>query len=141
MYMNVALGIRLGLFGSQQISGVVCLCARRADLQHTAHCGVAVDVRIVALHIALTGIHICNFVNGVHQAGFCLSDACALSTVQDILLCGIFKPGVHQLLLGNILNLLNARVFLRQSLQPPPHSARHQRGLLGIAFPGGFERF
>ena len=56
--VDVALTVGLGLLGGEQVGRVVGLGAGGADLQHAAHGGVAVDVGVVALHVADTGVHI-----------------------------------------------------------------------------------
>ena len=79
--MDIALGVRLGLRRRKQISRVIRLGARRAYLQHGAHGRVAVNIGVIALHVAEAGVYIGDFVDGLHQTGFCLADARALCAV------------------------------------------------------------
>ena len=142
MNVNVSLGVRLGLCGRKQIGRVIGLGACRANLQHGTHGRVAVDVGVIALHIAEAGVHIGDLVNRLHQARLCLADARALGAVKDILLGGLFTAGAHQLLLHRVLNLFNLRrAVAAQVFQAGLHAVRHLGSHTGVSFAGGLQRF
>ena len=109
MDVDVALPVGLGLFRGQQVSLVVCFGARCADLQHAAHRGVAVDVGVVALDVALAGVHLGDLVDGLHQTGVRLTNTGAVGAVEDVLLGGVVKAQPHQLALNDVLDLLDLR--------------------------------
>ena len=109
--VDVALAVGLRLLGREQIRGVVRLRARRADLEHRAHRRVAVDVRIVALHVRNARVHAGDLVDGAHQAGVRLADARAVGAVQDELLGSVLTARAHQLLLHRVLDLFDLRRF------------------------------
>ena len=107
--VDVALAVGLRLLRGQQIRLVVRLCARSADLQHAAHSGVAVDVGVVSLDIALSSIHLGDLIDGLHQAGVRLTNTGAVCAVKDVLLCNLIVSQLHQLSLDDVLNLFDLR--------------------------------
>ena len=109
MDVDITLAISLCLLRCQQVCLVVGFGSCCANLQHTAHRGVAVDVGVVSLDVALARIHLGDFVDGFHQTCICLADTCAVCTIKDVLLCRLVKAHSHQLMFDNILYFLNLR--------------------------------
>ena len=142
MDVDVALAVGFCLCRCQQVGFVVSLGACGTNLQHTAHCGVAVDIGVVTLNVALAGIHTGDFVDGLHQAGVCLSDAGAVCAIEDILLCHLVKAHAHQLMLNNILNLLDFRWGIGiMLLQISDNCLCHRCGALRSRLTGCLHRF
>ena len=138
--VDVALGVSLGLLGSEQVGRVVGLGAGGADLQHAAHGGVAVDVGVVTLHVADTGVHVGDLVDGLHQAGVGLADTGAVGPVQDVLLGRLVVAALHQAGLHRVLDLLDlggflAAVYLQVARDLVGHAGRFPR----VALAGGLQ--
>ena len=53
MNMNISVSVRLGMGGVQHIAFIEMLCTLGAVFQHGAHGGVAVDICVFALDIAV----------------------------------------------------------------------------------------
>ena len=139
--VDVTLGVGLCLLWGEQIGRVVGLGAGGADLQHAAHGGVAVDVGVVALHVADTGVHIGDLVDGLHQAGVRLADAGAVGPVQNVLFGGLVVAALHQAGFHRVLDLLDLGRFVAAAqLQVAGHLVGNAGGLGGIALAGGLQR-
>ena len=142
MDVDVALAVGFCLCRCQQVGFIVSLGACGANLQHTAHCGVAVDIGVVTLNVALAGIHAGDFVDGLHQAGVCLTDAGAVCTIENVLFCHLVKAHAHQLMLNNILNLLDFRWGIGiMRLQISDNCLCHRCGALRSRLTGCLHRF
>ena len=138
--VDVALGVGLGLLGGEQVGRVVGLGAGGADLQHAAHGGVAVDVGVVALHVADAGVHVGDLVDGLHQAGVRLADAGAVGPVQDVLLGRLVVAALHQAGLHRVLDLLDLGGFLAAvHLQVAGHLVGHAGRFPRVALAGGLQ--
>ncbi len=83
------------------------LRALGAELQHDAHRGVGVDVRIVALHIRVDGIGEEYVAVGFHEMMLGLTTLCMLLAVRDVALRYVIAVGLHELFLDDILDLLD----------------------------------
>ena len=105
--VNVALPVRLGKAGVQHIHVVELLGALRAELQHGAHGGIAVDVGVFALDVGIDGILEGDVLEGFHQAGVHFAHAAALGTVKDIRLGAADKALFNQHALHGVLHLLH----------------------------------
>ena len=139
--VDVAPGVGGRLLGGEQIGGVVGLGPGRADLQHAAHGGVAVDVGVVPLHVADAGVHVGDLVDRLHQAGVGFPDAGAVGPVEDVPLGRLLVAALHQLALGRVLDLLDLGRLLAAG---PPDLLRgpvgHPGGLGGVALAGRLQR-
>ena len=69
VYVNPALLIGARLFGREQIGCVIGLGRGAAELQHAAHGGVAVHIRIVALEVRAARVGVGDFVARLHERG------------------------------------------------------------------------
>ena len=83
MDVDVAGAVSLGLLRSQQVLLIVVLGAFAAVFEHDAHRGVAVDVRIVALHVRGVGGGVGQLVVNLHEPGFHLAGAGAPGAVKN----------------------------------------------------------
>ena len=109
MNMNIPVSVRLGMGGVQHIAFIEMLCALGAVFQHRAHGGVAVDICVFALDIAVGCILVGDVLEGFHQSVVHVSDSGTFCTIEDIRLCGAYMPVVNQYALYGILNLLYRR--------------------------------
>ena len=119
MDVDKALSVRLGVLGVEHIHLVKFLSADRAVLQHRAHSGIAVDVRVLALQVVL----LCGLERKIlvylHKAGVHLACAGSLGTVKYIRLGGRRMTFFDQYLFHAVLYLLNGGVselFLHQHI-------------------------
>ena len=138
--VNVTFAVSLGVLGAEQVSLVVGLGACSADLEHRAHGGVAVDVGIVTLHIADTGIDVGDLVDGLHQLGVGLSGAGTVGAVQDVSLCCGVEAVVHQLTFYGVLNGFNVRGLVgKLALQLQLYIVGNTGSVSGIAVAGSLQ--
>ena len=82
--VDIALPVCLGMLRAQQIHLIIGLCTSRADLEHRAHGGIAVDIGVVPLHIADPSIDIGNLVDGLHQGCIGLPRPGSVRSVQNV---------------------------------------------------------
>ena len=111
--MYIAFSVSLALFGRQDILRIIILRAFAAVFEHRAHRGVAVDVGVVALHVAVARVGKSEFVVNTHQRGVHLTRLGALCTVEDVLLGDIGVSVLHQDLFDHILDILDRRAVVR----------------------------
>ena len=105
--VDPALAVSLGLLGAEEELLVVLLGRRRAVLQHRAHRGVAVDVRVVALEVALLRVAGRDLVEDVHQLRVLLARPGAVGAVEDVALGDVFEAGAHERHFDRVLDLLD----------------------------------
>ena len=86
VYMYVARLVHFAVAGIEYAHLVELLCTFAAVLEHRAHSRVAVDVRILALYVAVSRVLIGKIFESLHKAGFRLADTRTLGAVKDILL-------------------------------------------------------
>ena len=110
--VDVALAVRARVLRVEHVHVVKLLGALRAVLEHRAHRGIAVDVRVLALHIGFGGVLERDVLQNVHQAGFRLAGAAALRAIEDVCLrrLGVALGNQHALHL--ILNILDGGRFV-----------------------------
>ena len=107
--VDVALAVRLGLLGAEEELFVVFLRRRRAVLQHRAHRGVAVDVRVVALQVAVPRVARRDLVEDVHERRVLLARPGAVGAVEDVGLGDVLVAGAHERHLDRVLHLFDVR--------------------------------
>ena len=105
--MDIALAMGFRLLGGEQIRFIIRFGTGGTDLEHAAHGGVAVDVGVVAFHVALARIHFGDLVDGLHQAGVRLADTGTVGAIQDVAFGGFIISGAHQFALHGILNVFD----------------------------------
>ena len=103
------LAVRAGLLRTQQELLVVLLCRGRAVLQHRAHRGVAVDVRVVALEVALLRVARRDFVEDVHELRVLLARPRAVRAEEAERARDVLPAGFGERLLDRILHFVDAR--------------------------------
>ena len=90
---------------------IVVLGAFAAVFEHGAHRGIAVDVRVVALHVGIVGRGERQFVENLHQAGLHLAGAGAFGAVENVAFGDFLKAVAHQRDFHRVLNILHLRRF------------------------------
>ena len=70
MNVNVAVPVSLSVFRLQNSHLIEFLRSGRTILQHRAHCGIAVDVGIFPLDVAVLCRIKCQLVHNLHEIGF-----------------------------------------------------------------------
>ena len=123
--VDVALAVGARVLRPQDIHVVELLGALRAVLEHRAHRGIAVDVRVLALDVGIRRVLEGDVLQDVHEAGLRLPGAAALGAVEDV---GLRRAGVALLdehLLHPVLHALHCRhVDALVAVDAP----RHERG-------------
>ena len=112
--VNVACTMRFGMLGTKQKLLIVLLRTLRTVLQHHAHGRVAVDIRIVALQIAVLRITGRDFVENVHQRRILLAHLRAIGAIQNVRFRDVLVSRMHQRQLYRILDLFDARNRTRE---------------------------
>ena len=136
--VDVSLAMRLGVLRTEQVRLVVGLRARRADLQHRAHGGVAVDVGVVALEVGEARVLAGDLVDGLHQARPRLARAGARRAIKDVRLRRAEEFVLHELLLDDVLDHLDLRrLGAAAALQRALDGLCHARGVRDGALPRG----
>ena len=107
--VDVALAVRLALFGREDVFGIVVLRALAAVFEHRAHRGVAVDVGVVALHVAVAGVGERQLVVDAHERGVHLARLGALGTVKYVLFGNVGIAVFHQDLFDHVLDVFDGR--------------------------------
>ena len=114
--VDVALAVCACVLRVENEHLVELLRALRAVLEHRTHCGIAVDVGVLALYVVLErGLESQILIN-FHQTGIHLTHAGALVTVQDVPLCRARMAGFDQNTLDLVLDLLDGRNLAGQRL-------------------------
>ena len=93
--------------GVQHVHFVELLRALAAELQHAAHGGIAVDIGVFPLDIAVHRVLAGDVLKYLHQAGVHLAHTAALGAVKDIRLGGTHEALFDQYALHHILHLLH----------------------------------
>ena len=126
--VDIALGVCAAVLGLEHHHGVEMLGRFRAVLEHGAHGGVAVDVRVFALEVGFLGGTESNVAERVHEAGVHFADAGTLGTVQDVALGGISITALGQGLFNGVLNFFDFGLYLALSFQKANGTGRHLEG-------------
>ena len=140
--VNVTFPICLGMLGAEEICFVIGLRPCCTDLEHGAHGGVAVDVGVIPLHVAGTGIDVGDLIDGLHERRVCFTGTGAVGPIENIGLGGGVEAVIHELLLNGVLNGLyiggGGRIA---GLQIGLHGSGDPGGVISSAFSAGFQRF
>ena len=88
-----------------------------AVLEHCAHCGVAVDVCVLALNVVVLGSLEGEVLVNLHKLGVHISYSCALCAVEDELLGCSGVAVLDKYLFYRILNVLNGGLSLARVLE------------------------
>ena len=107
--VDIALAVRLGMRRIEDEHLVELLGALRAVLEHGAHRGVAVNVRVLALDVVFERGLEGQVLVHLHQSGVHLAHAGALVAVEDVLFRRAGVAALDQHLLHCILYLLDRR--------------------------------
>ena len=107
MDVDVPILMCLGVAGIEHVHIIELLCALAAEFQHAAHSGVAVDVGVLTLDIAVHSVLISDILENLHQARVHLAHTAAFRTVEDIGLGGAHKTLFDQYAFHGILHLLD----------------------------------
>ncbi len=95
-------------FRFKQAEFCVFLGAFCAELEHLAHCGVTIDVGVTTLNVGIFfGVSLGDGAVNLHEFGFSVADAAALSAILDIGLSGALEAGLHQDFLDDVLELFD----------------------------------
>ena len=88
-------------------------------LEHGAHGGIAIDIRIFALKVGFLRRTESDVAERVHEARIDFADAGTLGTVQDVALGGIGIAALGESLFNGILNFFDVRLRLVGGLEMP----------------------
>ena len=137
MDMDVIFPVGFPEFLIQHVVVNEVLRALRPKLQHDAHAGICIDIRIVPLQVYIHGIREKDITVALHQVPLGLAALRMLLAVFDVFLRNLIEAVLHQFLLDNILYVLDADALpLRNDgLNPARHSINVRFGHLlpGIA--------
>ena len=107
--VDVAVGVRLRDFRRDDVLVVEALRALGAVLQHRAHRGVGVDVRVFALEVGVLGRLEGEILIDLHELVVHLAQALVLRAVEDVRLRRLGVVRRDQLFLHDVLDLLDRR--------------------------------
>ncbi len=110
--VDVAFAVRARVLRVEHIHIVELLCALRTVFEHRAHRGIAVDIRVFALHVRFGSVFERDVLQDVHQPRLRFTGAAALRAVEDV---GFGRFGIalgDEHLLHLILNILDRRRFI-----------------------------
>ena len=93
----------------KNIHFIELLSALGAVLQHSAHCGITVNICVFALDITVTGGLEGKVLVYFHKACVHFTNTGAIRTVENICLCGFGMAAFHQYFFNSILYFLNGR--------------------------------
>ena len=141
MDVDPALAVGARLLGAEEELLVVLLRRGRAVLQHRAHRGVAVDVRVVALEVALLRVARGDLVEDVHELRVLLAGGRAVGAVEDVGLGDVLEAGAHERDLDGVLDLLDVGDLVGVLLvDDRVDRIAEALGLLGALVPGRLHR-
>ncbi len=112
MDVDVALTVRLGELGVEDIHLIKFLCALGTVLEHSAHRGIAVDVGVLTLDVVILRGFEGQILIDLHQLGVHLADSGTLRTIKDELLRGSGVTVLDQDLLNGILYMLDRGIVV-----------------------------
>ena len=139
--VDIAFAECLGMLRTEEIHFIVGFCSGRADLQHAAHRGIAVDVGVVALQVAVDGVFLGDLVDGLHERGVRITGGGAVRAVENVGLGSIVEAVLHQLMFNCVLNGLNVRrLGGKKCLQFVLDCVCNTRRVLSITFAYRFHR-
>ena len=132
MDVNVSLAVRPCMLGIEHIHVVELLRALAAVLEHRAHRGIAVNVRVLALDVGIRRVLERDVLQDVHQAGLGLPRAAALRPVENVGLGGLGVALINENLLHHVLHALDRRhVDALVAVHLARHDARQALCFLG----------
>ena len=142
MDVDVAVGVGAGVLRVHDEHLVELLRALAAILQHGAHGGVAVDVGVLALDVAVLGGGEGDVLIDLHEAGVHLSGAAALGAIEDVGLGRLHIAVVHQHPLHDVLDVLHVGAGAALHLQHRSHFVGQLGSSVVVAgFIGGLKGF
>lgn len=105
--VDVPVLVRLAVLGLQHIHLIELLGSLAAVLEHGAHGGIAVNIGVLSLQIALAGVLEGEIAHGPHQPGLALTHAGTLVAVKNICLCSAGVSQLNQRLFHQILHFFH----------------------------------
>ena len=108
--MDIAVDVRMRVPRVEDVHLVELLCTLAAVFQHGSHCGVAVDIGVFALDIAVGSGFERQILIYLHQGGVHLACPGAVCAVEDIRLCSLGMSLFDQHFLYHILYFFYGRV-------------------------------
>ena len=121
--VDVVLAVRLCVLLVEHVVVDEVLRALSAELEHDAHRGIRIDIRIIALEVGVDRVREEDVAVRFHQVLLCRAALRMLLAVGDVLLCDVVEVVLHELLLDDVLDLLDADVVA--VLDVPFDLARH----------------
>ena len=121
--VDVILAVRLCVRLVEHVVVDEVLRALSAELEHDAHRGIRIDIRIVALEVGVDRVREEDVAVRFHQMLLCRAALRMLLAVGDVLLRDVVEVVLHELLLDDVLDLLDADVVA--VLDVPFDLARH----------------
>ena len=119
MDVDVVLAVCLSILLVEHVIVDEVLRALGAELEHDAHRGIRIDVRIVALEVRVDRVRKEDVAVRLHEVLLRRAALRMLLAVGDVLLRDVVEVVIHELLLDDILDLLDA------DLDVPFDLARH----------------
>ena len=107
MYMYIAVHMRLGLFGREDVHFIELLGSLGAVFQHGTHSSVTVYIGIFTFHIAFYGRLKCKILINFHKSRIHLTDTCSVRAIEYIGLGGLSVSVLNQNFFYRILYLFN----------------------------------
>ena len=114
--MNIAAGMSFRVLRIEHEHGIELLCAFRAVLEHCAHCGVAVDVCVFTLDVAVDRILECQVFVHLHKACVHFSALCTFSAIENIFFSCSCVAVFDESVLNCVLNFFNSWDVFAKSL-------------------------
>ena len=109
--VDIAIAVRLGVFGLDHAQKVELFRAFGAILQHGAHGGVAIDIGVFALEVGIFGGTESNILINLHQPSVDFAHAAALGAIENIAFGGAHKAVFDQDFFNRVLHLFNRGHF------------------------------
>ena len=110
VYVDIAVDVRLGVLRVEHVHLVELLGTFAAVFQHGTHCGVAVDVGVFALDVAVRRGHEGQILVYLHQGGVHLARPGAVCAVQYVSLGGLCVTLLDEHPFYHILYFLNGGI-------------------------------
>ena len=110
VYVDIAVDVRLGVLRVEHVHLVELLGTFAAVFQHSPHCGVAVDVGVFALDVAVRRGHEGQILVYLHQGGVHLACPGAVCAVQYVSLGGLCVTLLDEHSFYHILYFLNGGI-------------------------------
>ena len=109
--VDIAIAVRLGVFGLDHAQKVELFRAFGAVLQHGAHGGIAIDIGVFALEVGIFGGTESNILINLHQPSVDFAHAAALGAIENIAFGGAHKAVFNEDFFNRVLHLFNCGHF------------------------------